>query len=59
MPLSHLLVAADSPWHPCLTPLSVSIITWPPSLGVFTWPSYEEGHQLLKLESTPNWYDLS
>ena len=38
---------------------SVSIITWPPSLGVFTWPSYEEGHQLLELESTPNWYDLS
>ena len=61
--LSHLLVAADSPWHSlacsCITPLAASIITWPLSLGVFTWPFYKEGHQLLELESTPSWYDLN
>ena len=62
MPLLHLLVAADSPRHSlacsCITPLSASIITWPPSLGVFTWPSYKEGSQPLELESTPSGYDL-
>lgn len=45
-PLSGYLEVTGNLWYSlacrCNSPISASIVTWPSSLCVFTWPSYEE-----------------